>query len=389
MTTYPSSLSTPPALTDEMTLAATITCLSEHLHLSMEGAYTCEDLLKLLVYAASRSDTIEHSARSLTGVPTSSGIRYHLNQWSDIKTLEAQVNGALQSRVPPRLIRHQQRKHPIAIDLNLIPYYGQVTPEAEPYLYRSQAKAGTTTFFAYATAYVICRHKRVTLAIHAVHRQETLVATVSLLLAQLHQLRVRIRCLYLERGFYSVPLISWLKTLNLPFIMPAIIRGKTGGTRQLLHGRRSYSTEYTLKSPQYGAIQCRMSIVCGYHKGFKGQHGIRYQVYVVSRIKVALHQLHAHYRSRFGIETSYRMKNLCRIRTTTHNPITRLLFVALGFILVNLWVYLLWQFVSRTQPGGRVVYRELFPLKTMLEFLADAVKQRFPLKKAIYLPALE
>jgi putative transposase len=229
MTTYPSLLSNPPALTDEMTLKATITCLSEHLHLSMKGAYTCDDLLKLLVYAASRSDTIEHTARSLTGAPTSSGIRYHLNQWSDIKTLEVQVNGALHSRVPPRIIRHQQRKHPIAIDLNLIPYYGQVTPEAEDYLYRSQAKDGITTFFAYATAYVICRHKRVTLAIHAVHRQETLVATVSFLLAQLHQLRVRIRCLYLDRGFYSVPVIRWLKPLNLPFIMPAIIRGKTGG----------------------------------------------------------------------------------------------------------------------------------------------------------------
>ncbi|WP_348250399.1 hypothetical protein [Leptolyngbya sp. NM2-A1] len=35
--------------------------------------------------------------------------------------------------------------------------------EAEaPYIYRSQAKAGTTSFFAYATVYVICRNKRVT-----------------------------------------------------------------------------------------------------------------------------------------------------------------------------------------------------------------------------------
>jgi hypothetical protein len=40
------------------------------------------------------------------------------------------------------------------------------------------------------------------------------------------------------------------------------------------------------------------------------------------------------------------IKNHCRIRTTTKNPVVRLLFVALAFILVNLWVYLLWVYVS-------------------------------------------
>ncbi|WP_416673070.1 hypothetical protein [Egbenema bharatensis] len=83
------------------------------------------------------------------------------------------------------------------------------------------------------------------------------------------------------------------------------------------------------------------------------------------------------------------MKNGCRIRTTSKNPVTRLLFVALAFILVNLWVYLLWFFVSRTQRGGRVVYRELFSLKTMLEFLSQAVERHFPVITAIYLPSLE
>ena len=181
MTTYPSSLSVTPALTDETTLEATVACLSEHLQVDMKGAYSAEDLFQILVYAASRSDTIEHTAQSLHGVPSGNEIRYHLDQWADMATLEAQVNAALSSRIPPRIAKHQQCKQSIAIDLNLLPYYGQVTPESAPYLYRSQAKAGTTTFFAYATAYVICRNKRVTLVIHAVHRQETLGATVSYL----------------------------------------------------------------------------------------------------------------------------------------------------------------------------------------------------------------
>jgi putative transposase len=361
--------------------------LLEHVPLELEGTYFCsEDLFEILLRAASRHDSIEHTAQRLDGVPSGNGIRYHLDKLDDMVTLEGQLNAALQSRIPPKI---RKGRHRLAIDLHLIPYYGNPTEAEVPYIYRSQAKAGTTSFFAYATVYVICRNKRVTLGIHAVHRQETLVATVTYLLALLSPLRIRVKRLYLDRGFYSVPVIRWLKALNIPFLMPAVIRGKTGGTRQLLVGRKSYATRYTLNSPQYGSIRCQMRVVCTYQKGFKGKHGIQYSLYVVHRVNIALHQLHQHYKDRFGIETSYRIKNQCRIRTSSKNPVTRLLFVALAFILVNLWVYLLWFFVSRTQRGGRIVYRELFGLKTMLEFLSSAVERHFLPITAVYLPALE
>lgn len=384
MTSYPSSLSSTPALTDETTLQTAIDCLLEHVPLEMTGEYSPQDLFEILLRAASRGDSIEHTVRQLEGAPSGNGIRYHLDKLSEMATVEQQLNRALQSRIPPKITKHSQR---LAIDLHLIPYYGTPTDAEAPYIYRSQAKAGTTTFFAYATVYVICRNKRVTLVIHAVHRQETLVATLTYLLAMLHPLKIRVKRLYLDRGFYSVPVIRWLKALNLPFLMPAVIRGKTGGTRQLLVGRKSYITRYTLTSANYGSVTCQMRVVCNYYKGFKGKHGISYTLYVVHRVKVALHQLHHHYKHRFGIETSYRIKNHCRIRTTSKNPVTRFLFVALAFILVNLWVYLLWHFVSQTQRGGRVVYRALFSLKTLLEFLCHAVERHFPLITTIYLPA--
>jgi hypothetical protein len=228
----------------------------------------------------------------------------------------------------------------------------------------------------------------VTLAIHDVPCTETLVATLTYLLAIIHPLQMSIKLLCLNRGFYSVPIIRWLKALNFPFLMPAVIRGKTGSTRALLIGRKSYATDYTINSTKYGSITCQMRVVWGYLKGFKEQHGVRY-LYAVHWVKVALNQLHHYYRQRFGIETSYRLKNHCRIRTTTKNPVLRLLFVALAFILVNLWVYLLWHFISRPRRGGQLVYHALFPLNIMLQFLSTAVERRFPVVTAIYLPILD
>lgn len=385
MTTYPSPLSTTPALTSETTLEAALECLLENIPLEAEGEYSPTALFSVLLRAASRGDSIEHTVKSLHGVPTGNGIRYHLEKFTDMMTLESQINQALQSRIPPKVMKGKLK---LAIDLHLIPYYGNPSDREKPYVYRSKAESGTTSFFAYATVYVLCRNKRVTLAVHAVQQMETLVATITTLLRMLNPLKLKIQRLYLDRGFYSVPVIRWLKCLNIPFLMPAVIRGKEGGTRALCQGRKSYATTYTIKSPLYEQVTCDMKVVCQYRKGKgkKQRRGVQHFLFVTYRVKVPLAQLFCHYKERFGIETSYRIKNHCRIRTTTKNPVVRLLFVGLAFILVNLWVYLLWYFVSQTKRGGRVIYSTRFPLKTMLEFLSHEVEQHFPIVTAVYLP---
>ena len=59
--------------------------------------------------------------------------------------LEPQLNTALISQVLPRI---RKGKLQLAIDLNLIPDYGQPSEEEKPYIYRSQAKLGTCSFYA-------------------------------------------------------------------------------------------------------------------------------------------------------------------------------------------------------------------------------------------------
>ena len=224
------------------------------------------------------------------------------------------------------------------------------------------------------------------MAIHAIPRGETLVASITYLLARLTPLRVEVKRLYLDRGFYCVPVIRWLQALRVPFMMPAVIRGKQGGTRALCTGRKSYRTPYTIRSQKHGSVTCQIAVVCRYRKGAQGKHGVQHLLFVVYRIKVALHQLPQHYRDRFGIETSYRLKNQCRIRTTSKRPVLRLLFVSLAFLLVNIWVWLLWNFVSLSRRGGRRVYQQRFPLKTMMEFICQAIERHFPPIQQIFLP---
>ena len=379
----PTSLSAEPALTDEQTLRAAVNTLSDHLDLETHGAVSCTTLFEVLIWAASRSASIEHTSEMLTGVPSGNGIRYHLSKLKDLSKLEAQLKQALQAQLPSQIVNRRQR---LAIDLQLIPYYGKASDVEGRYLYRSEAKSGTTRFFAYATVYVIRAQQRVTLAVHAVPQGETLVATLTYLLSAIEPLRVKVKRLYLDRGFFSVHVIRWLQALNLPFLMPAVIRGQTDGTCALCCGRQSYRTNYLLNSQQYDTVVCQMVVVYRYRKGHRQQHGVQHLLYVTHRLQMAPHQIHRHYRERFGIKTSYRIKNHCRIRSTTKSPVLRLFFVALALILVNLWVYLLWSYISVTQRGGRRVLPQYFRLKTMLEFLSHAVERHFPKHCKVVLP---
>lgn len=378
------NLSVAPVLTDTETLEEVIDCLTEHIPVNTQGACDQQTLFNILVRAASQGDSLENTAKTLNNVPTSNDIRYHLEKINNFEELEAHLNQALKSRIPPRIKKGRQR---IAIDLNLIPYYGEPSPEESPYIYRSKAKDGTCSFYAYATLYVIKKGKRVTLAIRGVRWCDTSVAIITYLLAELCELKLKIHSLYLDRGFFSASVIRWLLALDIPFKMPAIVRGKQGGIRQFLTGGRSYKTTYTMSSSDKRAVTFDLGLVCTYKKGKRGQHGLEYFAYVLYKIKLNLTAIHQDYRRRFGIESSYRLKNQCRIRTTTKKPGLRLLFVGLAFLIVNIWIYLLWRFISKPRLGGRLIYRQLFGLKQMLAFLRQAVDRIYQVVEAVYLPS--
>lgn len=371
-----------PVLTDTETLDEVIDCLTEHLEIPMQGSCDQQTLFEILVRAASQGESIEQTCKTLADVPTGNDIRYHLEKLDDLEALETRLNQALLRRLPPRIRRGKQK---VALDLNLLPYYGTPSPAEAPYIYRSQAKAGTCAFYAYATVYVLAKGKRVTIALHAVRRDETMVGIITHLLDRVATVGLTIKRLYLDRGFFSVPVIRWLHACDLPFVMPVIIRGKEYGTRALLQPRQTYKTFYTMHSTLYGSVTFEIWVVGTYWQGKYGRHGVEYQAYVVSHVALRLRGLPDDYRKRFGIESSYRLKNQSRIRTTTKNPVVRLLYVGIAFLLVDLWVYLVWTVVSRPRKGARLLYTVCFPFKTMLRFLRQVIDRHHTVIEAVYL----
>ena len=90
------------------------------------------------------------------------------------------------------------------------------------------------------------------------------------------------------------------------------------------------------------------------------------------------------YRQRFGIETSYRQMNQVRARTTSRNPVIRLLLVGLAFILFNLYIANRQHFVIRLKNPANPFSKFWLTLRRLTRMLAHAVENLFDLADVVF-----
>ena len=187
------------------------------------GKCSLGGVLHVLCAAAARLTSIFAACGQLKRAPSAETARQALlATLPDYAKLQKGVNRALTGDIPKPLRR---RKQQLAIDLHLTPYYGEPDQDAKE-IYRSTAKAGTNSFHAYASAYVVFRGQRFTVALTPVERGEDMKDIVQRLLALARKASIRPGLLLLDRGFYSIDVIRYLQRARVPFLMPAVARGR-------------------------------------------------------------------------------------------------------------------------------------------------------------------
>lgn len=348
--------------------------LQSFLGLAYQGRKcTVDVLLHVLFYAASRLMSLCAACLRLRDAPSHSALfKALLATLPEYAELQRRVNRALASSLPKALRRRRQR---LAIDLTLIPYHGEPYQDAKE-IYRSLAKSGTSHFHAYASVYVICYGQRFTVALTPVEKGEAMSVVVKRLLGQARRAHVRPRLLLLDRGFYSVDVIRYLHCARVPFLMPAIARGRkpkkgqaATGIRALQNRKRGGWSQHTLAAAKRKAT-VSICIFCGNYQGKWKRHGRYAWVYAYWGFQPCSTRWVADtYRTRFGIETSYRQMHQARIRTCTRNPLLRFLFVAIALILRNVWVWYHWEVLARPRRGCRQLRLERLRLETLLIWL--------------------
>jgi putative transposase len=151
---------------------------------------------------------------------------------------------------------------PVVIDLHEEPFYGK-RPEDDPeVIRRGEAKAGTTYFHTFATAYVIRRNRRLTLAVTRVRAHESMFEVADRLRRRVEEVGLDVQVYLLDRQFWTYELqVAWQA---IPSMMPIRRTGKKstqGGTRPLFELQASQFVTYTMRLDHQAPLDIEVAVV--------------------------------------------------------------------------------------------------------------------------------
>lgn len=354
--------------------------LVRHLRLTDYGEVCPAATLVAVVFAAcSRLTSLFAAALGLRRAPSGETVRQALlHNLPGADELQRRFNDALVADLP-RAAR--QRRQRLAADLTLVPYHGR-PQDSELEVYRGQAKSGTSHFHAYATLYLVSKGQRFTVVLTWVRRGEALEEVLRRLLRRASRVGVRPRLLLLDRGFYSVEVIRYLQAARYPFLLPVVCRGRTAdhplgasGSRVFQYFKRSGWGAYTLTNAAGRHATVSICVKCRNRAGERGRVGREALVYAYWGMQPSSYDwVRETYRSRFGIETSYRQLREAKAKTCTRNPVVRLFLVGVALVLRNVWVWLHWEQLSSPRRGGRRLHPERLRFKGLLLWLLDVAQ---------------
>src|SRR5262249_16831245 len=103
-------------------------------------------------------------------------------------------------------------------------------------------------------------------------------------------------------------------------------------------------------------------------------------------VQAPVGRIRKRYRRRFGVESSYRLMEQVRARTTSPNPALRFVLMGLAVLIVNMWIRLHWLFLRIPGRGPRRVAHWTFRLDRMARFLTRAIERFYGVVSAVEPP---
>ncbi len=293
--------------------------------------YSPSKFLDVLTHVAMHNDFTHNGAETFKKTqkygPTSTDLLYHVRKMKiqDIKdafkqAFEKSFKIARQSNL------FYKRFLDVAIDLHEWMYYGD---KNDPMVVGTKEKNGTNYCYRFATINIVERGMRFTLLALPMSQLDEKHKVIQELIdyAKKH---IRIGTIYADRGFFSIQCINTLDQCGY-YLMPAVRDPKI--KRMLETHSAPDVIDYTMgrKRPSSPNAHFKLAI-CeedGEKYGFATNLNVKPQ---------HANNLFLLYDKRWGIETSYRVKQDFKARTTSKRYVVRLFYFLFSACLYNLWV---------------------------------------------------
>ena len=152
--------------------------------------------------------------------------------------------------------------------------------------------------------------------------------------------------------------------------------------KQILNGNRARSTQYGMKNSRKN-ILLDIIIDVKYLKGKRGKKGLETLGFVVFGVKWSPRKVSTVYRRRFAIESSYRMRNVVKPKTSSKNADIRYFYTLISFLLKNIWLYLQKKHFTIVKRGPQVVDEDKFRFDMFIILIEEWLRKKLRVRLVV------
>jgi putative transposase len=299
------------------------------LPLGPQAEYGVQDLCRVLLYACENGTAVTWSGTHLRDrgldLPDGDTVlrQFGRADWRELAKgftrlhreplIKAWRSGLLQGPVD------------IAFDFTDEPWHG----EDLPFIVRGEADRGTTRFIRWASVSILADPVRFVAATAPVFPDTSKTEVIEFLLGELPPW-LRFRRAFLDRGFYSVDVLTMLEENHIGYVVAARRTSRVKKAIRALRQKGKTSMRYTVRS---------LSDSIGTTLFFVEDEDGEVHAFVTNLPVKDAERLAQAYRKRWGIETAFRVKNGFRAKTCARTYPVRFALYMMAMALYNFWVF--------------------------------------------------
>lgn len=140
--------------------------------------------------------------------------------------------------------------------------------------------------------------------------------------------------------------------------------------------------KYIMKNKK-GNVELNIVIDVKYKKGKRGENGCENLGFVVYGLDWDPRKVSTTYRRRFTIESSYRMRNLVKAKTSSKSPMLRYFYALISFLLKNVWVAIQRRHFVKVKSGPKTIEEDDFRFDMFVHFVEEWVRRRLKVRLAV------
>jgi IS4 transposase len=348
--------------------------LTDHVTIKINGSLTSKDFFHTIVSMAVDKNSVHSVTKQYLDVACETSLRYHLKKLNMDELIKSNEKILLQEIVKTL---KTGKSYEFAADYTNDPYYGEIDPSNEKYVMRGQAKKSTNSFYSYISLYITDKNERFTLSVLPVEKNKTKVEYLSHFIDLIEELNLKIKVFCLDREFYCTDVFEFLQKNNIPHIVPVVKKGKK--MKQILEGNKARCEQYVMKSKKK-KIHLDIAIDVKYFKGKRDKKGCENLGFVVFGVIWTPRKVSTVYRRRFAIESSYRMRNIVKPKTTSKNATIRYFYTLISFLLKNVWLCLQKKHFTINKKGPKVIDEDKFRFEMFVLLIEEWLRRKLKVR---------